>query len=311
MTKYHENHSYENCRLLKINEKISEQLWRELLKKIGLDLLCVSVHYSKRYESSDQFIDTKYDEELKMYTYFLKNSNHDSIVNEFCSKYIITTGICDHKIEWKNLHFVWKQFLSDCHLLNIIYSNKLKNIMKERFEYDEESDSFYGITSKYLPFHSEFIKFVETTITYNENMLFQYEIEIDELCSLFKLWTKQTFVQQHIHISEENILQILKHFFPSFEIVEDKYILNISCCLWDKITDINNSFFYIKENIKLNDKNSLISFDEAYNYYYKYCNLNSIKLIVSKIYFEKYLCYKLSNIIVYDKFIEIETFLNN
>ena len=307
MTKYHENHSYENCRLLKINENFSEQLWRELLKKVGLDLLCVSVHYSKRYENSDKFIDNKYDEELITYTYFLKKSNHDSIVDDFCNKYIINTHR-DNKIEWKNLHFVWKQFLSDYNLLNIIYSNKLKNIIKERYEYDETADSFYGITSKYLPTHSEFIKFVETTITYDVN-LFQYELEIDELCYLFKLWTKQNSVQ-HIHISEENILQILKHFFPTFEIIEDKYVLNISSCLWDKISDINNSFNFIKENIKSNDKNSLISFDDAYNYYYKYCNIKSFKLIVSKRYFEKYLCYKLSNIIVYEKFMEVGTFLD-
>ena len=45
MTKYHENHSYENCRLIKINENFSIHVWRELLKKIGLDLLCVDAHY--------------------------------------------------------------------------------------------------------------------------------------------------------------------------------------------------------------------------------------------------------------------------
>ena len=40
MTKYHENHSYDNCRLIKINENFSNIVWREILKKIGLDLLC-------------------------------------------------------------------------------------------------------------------------------------------------------------------------------------------------------------------------------------------------------------------------------
>ena len=56
MTKYHENHSYENCRLIKINETFSNEMWREMLKKIGLDLLCVATHYSNRYENSDKFI---------------------------------------------------------------------------------------------------------------------------------------------------------------------------------------------------------------------------------------------------------------
>jgi hypothetical protein len=71
MTKYHENHSYDNCRLIKINETFSTDVWRDILKKIGLDLLCVSAHYSKRYENSDKFIETKSDEELKIYTNFI------------------------------------------------------------------------------------------------------------------------------------------------------------------------------------------------------------------------------------------------
>jgi hypothetical protein len=34
MSKYHENHTYENCRLIKINESFSNNVWREMLKKI-------------------------------------------------------------------------------------------------------------------------------------------------------------------------------------------------------------------------------------------------------------------------------------
>jgi hypothetical protein len=122
MTKYHESHCYENCRLIKINEHFSNDVWREILKKIGLDLLCVAVHYSKRYENSDNFIDNKSDEDLSNYSYYLKNSNPKNIVLEFCHKYIIQTAN-DIKIDWKNLHFLWKQFLSNSNLPNIVYSD--------------------------------------------------------------------------------------------------------------------------------------------------------------------------------------------
>lgn len=324
MTKYHENHSYENCRLIKINENFSNEVWRELLKKIGLDLLCVAAHYSKRYESADNFIDNKADEELKTYTYYLKNTCPNNIVVEFCNKYIIDSN-SECKMEWKNLHFVWKQFLSSCNLPNVIYSNTLKNILKEKYTYVDETDSFIGITSKYLPVHSDFIKFWENTITIqtivsdtnidannlnsiNNHLLFDNEFEIDELCSLFKCWSKQNTEQlmSNGHISEENILKILKHFFPSAEIIEDKFVLNINCSMWNKINDINSSFAYIKEQIKNEHKLALISFDDAYNYYYKFCNSNSFKFIVSKRYFEKYLYFKLSDHIVYEKFIETE-----
>jgi hypothetical protein len=68
-------------------------------------------------------------------------------------------------MEWKNLHFLWKQFLSNCNLPNVIYSNTLKNLIKERYSYNEENDSFIAITSKHLPIQSDFIKFWESTIT--------------------------------------------------------------------------------------------------------------------------------------------------
>ena len=312
MTKYHENHSYNNCRLIKINENFSNEVWRELLKKIGLDLLCVAAHYSKRYENSDKFIENKSDEELNAYVCYLKNSNALNILDEFCNKYIIPT-VPECKMEWKNIHFVWKHFLSNSSLPNVIYSNTLKNLFKEKYQYHEENDSFFGITSKHVPIYSDFIKFWENTmisINAETDAIFDNEIEIDELCSLFKQWVKQNTDEimclSNGNISEENILKILKHFFPSVEIIEDKFILNVTCSVWNKITDINSSFSYIKETIENENKLTLIPFDDIYNYYYTFCNKNSMKFIVSKRYFEKYLYYKLSHHIVYDKFIEQE-----
>jgi hypothetical protein len=71
-----------------------------------------------------------------------------------------------------------------------------------------------------------------------------------------------------------------------------------------------NSFIYIKEQIKeqikIESNLALISFDDAYNYYYKFCKINDYKFIVSKRYFEKYLYFKLSEYIVYEKFIEVK-----
>ena len=306
MTKYHENHSYENCRLIKINENASNEVWRELLKKIGLDLMCVAAHYSKRYETADQFIENKSDEELNTYTCYLKNTCPNNIVIEFCHKYIIESN-SQCKMEWKNLHFVWKQFLSRDNLPNIIYSNTLKTILKEKYTYQDDCDSFIGITSKYLPVHSDFIKFWDNTITIQNVDHFANEFEIDELCSLFKWWCKQQppgILMSNGNISEENILKIIKHFFPSSEIIEDKFVLNIHCSMWHKMNDIYSSFHYIKQQINSDHSIELISFDDAYNYYYKYCNSKSFKFIVSKRYFEKYLYFKLADHIVYEKFID-------
>ena len=319
MTKYHENHFYENCRLIKINENYSNNVWRDFFKKIGLDLICVATHYSTRYENSDKFIETKSDEELKTYAYYIKNTSQKNIVDDFCNKYIVKNNLPASKMEWKNVHFVWKQFLSNNSLPNMIYSSSLKSLLKEYFNYDEQIDSFIGITSMYLPIQTDFIKFWETTITVNnletEHIFIQdTEFEIDELCYMFKIWAKQTNepIMTNGTISEENVIKIIKHFYPLIGIIEEKYILNISSSIWDKEADINKSFEHIKKNIKENYSNvPLISFDDAYNCYYKYCNTNSYRFIVSKRYFEKYLYLKLSDYIVYDKFIETKWILDN
>ena len=325
--KYHENHFYDNCRLIKVNENSSIDIWNDTLIKNGLDLICVATHYSNRYENSDNYLNTKADEELKNYSYYLKNIPQQEIISSFCSKCFqitninvdsnVNSNINSNKIEWKNVHFIWKQFISSLSLPNMIYSNTLKNLLKETFTYDESIDAFINITSKYLPIESDFIKFWEKTIMIDEiNSLndLEEELEIDELCSLFKNWVKQQneeILLSSGNISEENVVKILKHFFPNIEIIEDKYVLNITCNMWNKTKDIIKSFEFIKNELKKNEPVALISFDEAYNYYFKFCNSKSYKFIISKRYFEKYLYSKISEHIVYEKFIETDWLINN
>ena len=307
VTKYHENNSYENYRLIKINENYSHEIWKDQLKKIGLDLLCVAAHYSKRYDNSEKFLENKSDEDLKQFALYLKFNNQQKIIETFCETYLNKVDDKNSTIHWKNLHFIWKQFLSANCLPNMIYSNSLKTFLKDSYSYNEDNDCFTNLTSKYLPIESDFIKFWEKTMTINDNF---DELEIDELCMLFKIWTLKTstILEDNLisngNINEENVLKILKHFFPTIEIVENKYVLNVKCIIWDKNTDIKNSFDFIKTQIKKSHTLALISFDDAYNYYYKFCNCQSNKLIVSKRYFEKYLYSKISKYIVYEKFIE-------
>jgi len=311
VTKYHENNSYENYRLLKINDNFSNDLWKDQLKKIGLDLLCVATHYSKRYENSEKFLENKSDEDFKQFALYFRFNNQQKIIETFCETYLNKVDDSNVTIQWKNLHFIWKQFLSSNNLPNMIYSNSLKNALKEIYNYVESNDCFTNLTSKYLPVESDFIKFWEKTMIINDNSQYTFdELEIDELCMLFKIWSQKpsTILEEILisnsNINEENVLKILKHFFPSIEIVENKYVLNAKCIIWDKNKDIDDSFHYIKTQIKNNHMLALISFDDAYNYYYKFCNCQSNKLIVNKRYFEKYLYSKISKYIVYEKFIE-------
>jgi hypothetical protein len=190
----------------------------------------------------------------------------------------------------------------------MIYSNNLKTLLKERFLYDESSDSFLNIASIYMPLVSIFLDFWESNIViqsvYNEDN----EFEIDELCSLFKKWNYKN-KGNNSNITEHNVLKIIQHFYSNVEIAENKYVLNIKCKLWDKWSDIGATMCAFKEELMKSENvdDSLISFDNAYDFYFNFCNKNKgnndTKYVVSKKFFEKYLYSNLSNFIQFEKFI--------
>lgn len=332
ITKYHENHNLQFYRLVNANANACDA--KDYLKNYGLDILCVATHYSTRYESSEHFINNKAYEDLKKYTLFLKNNNQMDLVNKFCNQCIVKTETVKTKIEivkpennnknntngektneeeeekeaekeqeeekeeqpvngiqWKNIHYIWKQFVSGLNLPNIIYSNTLKQLLKNKLVYNEETDCFLDITSKHLPIIKEFIHFWENNVYYDMDN----ELEMDEVCNLFHDC-------KNIWLSEPDILNILRHFFKNTEIVENKYILNYSCSLFNKAQDISNSLKAIKTT--LNPDNGMISFDELYTFY---CSQNN-KYIANKCYFEKYLYNQFGEFIIFDKFLSTNCF---
>ena len=185
----------------------------------------------------------------------------------------------------------------------MFYSNTLKNLLKERIQYDELTDTFYGVTSKYLPYVSEVLKFWEETI--NLINLPDQSFDIDELCELFKKWINQ---KNKAILSENELIKIIIHFFPNIEIVESKYILNINCSLWDKSFDIIASLEQLKESKHLESKhlvcNSLILIDDAYKYYLKYCRKNKSPMVSNKRYFEQWIHHNMADLIQFEKFIK-------
>ena len=321
ITKYHENYTYDKCRLLKINDVAtgsgSLDIWTDILKKTGLDLLCVAAHYSNRYTNSDSFINNYVNEDLRNYAFYLKNNSQDKIINHFCNYSIVPANAAPMSLNWKNIHYIWKLYISHFSYPNMIYASSLKNLLKEQFSYDEETDSFKNITSKYLPLTSDFILFWEKTITVlEESLLEEEEFEIDEICSLFKKWTHEntSVCITNGNISEHDAVKLISHFFPAIEIIDNKYILNITSSMWDKNKEIQHILDKLKSNYNTipqsADKElSLISLDYAYQFYCEMCNKIKIK-IVSKRYFEKYVSNLLSSYIVFDNFISFDWFNN-
>jgi hypothetical protein len=136
------------------------------------------------------------------------------------------------------------------------------------------------------------------------------EFEIDELCSLFKKWISQQHslevLSKNGNVNERDVVKIIKHFYPSVEIEDNKYVLNISCTMWDKVSDVNQylQMFHTqrKENLKKGTDISLISFDEIYDFYCEKIKPTNC-FVVNKRFFEKYLFFKLNGFIEYEKFI--------
>ena len=305
LSKYHEKHLYENCRLIKLNEGFSFEMCKNVIRKIGLNLLCVATHYSNRFHDSDNFCNNMSDEDIKMYILYLKNNNQKLIIENFCNKFIQpANNETSLKIEWKQLHFIWKQFIHINYLPNIIYSNTLKNLLKEKYNYEEQTDTFHHITSKFLPIIHDFLTFWESTIIISNNANDIHEIEIDELSTIFKYWIKQNqnICKSMGNVTDENAIKIINHFFPQIMIKNDKYILNIYSVLWNKNKDIQNSLDFIAYNFK-NKNANLLTFEEAYNYYWKFATDHIYKFIVSKKYFETYLQIHIPKYIIYERFI--------
>ena len=141
------------------------------------------------------------------------------------------------------------------------------------------------------------------------------------MCDLFKRWASNKANNCCSNtIGEHDVLKIIKHFFPTIEIIEKKYVLNVSCILWDKLVDINASIAITKAQLLTNSTNNaassntnllhLVPFDEIYDNYFNYCTKNktasnSSKFVVSKRYFEKYLD------ITFSEFIEFDTFISS
>ena len=90
------------------------------------------------------------------------------------------------QITWKNMHYLWRHFLESQQLPTVIFQQNLKNMLTQKLtdNYKEDTDTFIGVSSRFMPAIRAFIYFWETTVSYEESG----EYKIDELCMLYKRW---------------------------------------------------------------------------------------------------------------------------
>jgi hypothetical protein len=211
---------------------------------------------------------------------YLHKNTPESVVDSFIDKSVQT---CDSSnIKYKNMIYIWKRFLEDKDVPNIIFYDTLMTILKKKLDYDEETESFRNVTSIHLPLVASFLQFWDTTMTEDE---LEIELEIDEISSIMKNWAGRSYVNS----SDSLILKLISHFYPDVSIDEDKYILNMKCNIWDKRLEVTNALDLFK--ISCNDEENL-PVQSLYTAYKYYCDStkntkNKTNYVASKRYFEK------------------------
>lgn len=311
--KYHE-HDYENCRLTKINDTIQlEYLWYPLLNEYCLDIICVAAHYSTRFVSADNYLRTySNDDSLIQYSFYLKDITPSQLIDTFLSEYIQISSSGSNAnsrmvVHWKNIQYLWKHFLESKTLPSVIFQQNLKQLLLHRLgeNYDESTDTFVGIFSKYMPVIQKFLQFWDENMVYEEC---EHELEIDEIIQLFKRWIRDNSDGggNIPNINDIQVLDLITHFYPEVEIEGQKFVYKIRCRLWDKTADIQLALESMCEYVKTKQNN--LSIYEAYE---MYCREGRTmhRIIVSKYFFEKYIFEWLRDFLVDEKFIKMEWFL--
>ena len=252
--KYYD-HDYNICRIIPFPTK-SFNVPYNLMKYI-IDFLSVSTHYFSRYGGSDNFILKCEDNELSEYTHMLCQNSPEKIVDMFINTKIKNSN--NGSINTKNIFFIWKKFLEEKNLPNILLYGTLKNLLKNKIEYDEENDVFKNITSIHVPIVSQFIDFWDKYIIEDENELY---LEVDEFIYLFKKqFSYKNLKNNETKITDSLIIELIKHFYPDTEIVEERYLINIQCKLWNKKEEVIKTLEMFKM-YEYNKKNNNKSYNE-------------------------------------------------
>jgi hypothetical protein len=271
----HYDHEYKCCRLLYGAKKGAIT---PLIVKNILDILCVSAYFATRYGSADKFLAQCNDTKLCEYALLLHKTTPAGLVQRFVDKTL--TSCMGTNIEFKHMLFIWKKFLGEHNIPNVLFYESLKQHLMNAFWYDTENDCFLNVTSTYLPVVASFIKFWENSVTEDEDE----ELELHELFSLFKSVSSKNNASV---MTEALLLDLVRHFYPDTLVLEEKIFLNIKCGFMDKKKYILQALEHFKGQVLAHTTPSAIfTLDTVYDAYTLF-TANTLSNILPKRYFEK------------------------
>lgn len=274
-----------------------------------IDLFCVAAHYSQRYGNADEFLIRQCKTyEVRDHAWFFKTRTESQIVDEFMKFATEPSSNVDCGITWHNMLYLWKMYLTEFQIPNMIFNAVLKTRITE-YLYGTGSmgvdvqmqslDVFPNITSRHLPMVSKFMSFWSENCSVNDD---EIEMEIDELSTLFNEYlststlsscvenTKITSSQNSYHnISDAALLGMIRHFYSDVNIEDDKYLINVGCKMWSKKDEIRLYLDLFKMQCITNNISIPQPLYNAYEYYCSKCYESKDRRAVSKRYFEKFL----------------------
>ena len=232
--RYH-GHSYDQTRFFQSKLDTSTLRMPYELAKHMIDLLCVASHYSDRYGNADNFVNTSNDETLIKICMFSRGLTVEKLASNFKE-----SALYDCKgssITNKNMLFILKKYLDDHNIPNIVFHEAFSEQLRKIVTFTSSNDSYMDITSHYLPVVSSFSSFWETHMKEDYGAP---EYEVSEIIQLFVA----SNTRPPKNISEEFIIDLLKHIAPEVTIEDDKYIFNVACDIWDKKGEVSDFMIY-------------------------------------------------------------------
>ena len=224
-----------------------------------INLICCAIHYSNRYEDGDKFLNkiNNIDLNTTRPIYWIKNTTKDQLIDSFIDDYLYEKD--GYKISEKDMLFLWKSYIKKHNYINIF--TKHTDILSHIASKIKYNTFFINVGSHYLPYVQNFKDFWVKYIYSDEG---NYEIN-----ELFTLFVEQYNVK---NINENNMYDLIHYYYPEVKI-EDKFIQNIGCVLWNKKKDV-------LDFLETHNKE-----DQSINLYSIYCAEYKDKKRVSKNYF--------------------------
>ena len=161
------------------------------------------------------------------------------------------------------MKFLWKRYLESNQLPHMAPYEAWHSTLKNILSHNQESDTFVGITSPHLPLVSSFCKFWDEFIVKDEDS----ELEAGDIVMLFssvggKLGRGTTD-------PAAVLMDLVRHFYPTVMLEDDKYALGVRCTLWDKADDVAKAVEDFKQHQAEQGFEYSTSLDAIYEYYSK------------------------------------------